>query len=256
MTIKLPNWLIFSIIVGLAILIFTSIRGCNNSTQALADNKILTHNLDSSIKKNKADSLKWKEKEFNYQVGLQVLDGQIKLTQTIDSVYKDSLSTAYARINILTNKHVPIVPNTDTSITTVPNAYIVDCESCFTELTNGKELVKRANAERDNLQQALQSKINLQDNRINDLTTQNKALQSTLTDAFSIAKKQEKELAPRRKLLFGLNAISISNKIAGMGGGFFYQNKLNMLWGIQLYGSNYGAIYTASYLLPLSLKRK
>jgi hypothetical protein len=233
------------------------IRGCNNNKAALAENSTLKKQNDSLHKKNIADSAEWaaKAQEYNFTIGF--LDNQVKLHENVAFAYKDSLDKASKSISVLLARHTPIKPNTDTSNTLVPNPFIDDCNECFSQLQNGRDLVIRANNQRDSLDQSYKSKINLQANRINELGQQNKALQSTLTNEFSIAKKEEEKYAPRRIVYLSLSTLTWNGVLPkAVGAGLIYQDKHKRQVEIKAYGSNIGPIYETGIAVPLSLNRR
>lgn len=257
-TVKQVN-LIKSIIVGLLIglLLVLLINGCHNSRTAIANYKKTKHELDSLTDDYLKTTQWWNEQKNRYTTALQLANGQIEIYQNREQSYRDSLDKASNRISLLLAKHTPIKPNTDTSITVVPSEYVADCENCFTQLQNGRDLVIRANNQRDSLDQAYKSKISLQDNRISELGQQNKNLQATLTDAFEIAKKDQEKNKQTRKLYLTGGTMAIGQYVINsIGGGLGYQDLRWRLYSISAYGSKYGAIYMAQIYFPLSLKRR
>jgi hypothetical protein len=238
-------------------LLILAIKGCYNNRAAIASYKKNQHELDSLTDDYLKTAQWWNEQKNRYTTALQLANGQIEIYQNREQSYRDSLDKASNQISILLAKHTPIKPNTDTSITVVPSEYVSDCEICFTQLQNGRDLVIRANNQRDSLDQSYKSKINIQANRINELGQQNKNLQATLTDAFSIAKKEEQKFAPRRILYFSPSILIWNGPLPrGIGVGFLYQDKQKRIVGAHVYGSEIGALYEANVALPLSFKRR
>lgn len=255
MTLKIPSWLIFTVLIGACILIFACIRGCNQGQQAVAEsiqwkqeNTKLVH--DTARLAKERDSLK-----RIYEDSLEFVNGQWLLAknQTIATRYQ--LDSADKRITSLINKYTPIQPNQDTSVTLVPNPYIEECSQCFAELSNGQEKVKTYMAQIDNLNQSYQSKINLQQNRINQLDKQNTQLSGALRDCIEVSKTAENKLAPRGQLFFSWSVLWMPlPTMAGIG--LMYQNKHRLQIGIRGMFGQYGNGVETEVNMPLSLKRK
>jgi hypothetical protein len=234
------------------------IRGCDNNKAALAENPILKQQNDSLRKKNIADSAEWAEKEKGYNTALDLVNGQLELKDNQISAKDDSLNDALVRINTLINEHHAIkVSPTDTNTISVPAPYVWNCEGCYKELQAGRDLVFRYKAEKDNLEQTYRSKISLQENRINELGQQNKVLQSSLTNEFSIAKTEEEKYAPRRIVYLSLSTLTWNGVLPkAVGAGLIYQDKHKRQVEIKAYGSNIGPIYETGIAVPLSLNRR
>ena len=254
MTLKIPSWLIFAVLIGAGILIFACIRGCNQGQQAVAEaNQFKQSNIklvqDTARLAKERDSTK-----KAYQDSLDFINGQLALRENQLTARIMQLDSADKRITELRARYQPVIPNKDTSITTVSNDYIANCADCFAELSNGQEKVKQYMAQIDNLNQSYQSKINLQQNRINQLDQQNTQLAKTIHDCISISQKSERQLAPHGQLFFSWAVLwHPSPSEAGLG--FTYQNKYRLQWGVKWYYGHYGQMIETEVNMPLSLKR-
>lgn len=255
MTLKIPSWLIFAIFIGAGILIFSCIRGCNQGQSAVAEATQLKQNniklvQDTARLAKERDSLK-----RIYQDSLEFVNGQWLLAKDQIVSTKYQLDSADKRITTLKARYQPVEPSKDTSITTVSNEYIENCAGCFAELSNGQEKVKQYMAQIDNLNQSYQSKINLQQNRINQLDKQNTQLAGTLQDCIEISKTAEKKLAPHGQLFFSWSVLWMPlPTMAGMG--VMYQSKRKLQIGVRGMFGNYGSGFETEVNMPLSLKRK
>jgi hypothetical protein len=249
---KTPSWIKYVILILIGIIIVGAYKGCKNA-RALGEEKrfsdTLRKLLDESIK------IGYENKE-KYETAVDVLDGQNDILENRLESKDDSLKSANERITRLLRKHVPIEPNPDTSVTVVPNEYLNDCQECFDELESGQQLVKRYKSIADSLEWLKIKKDILQDQRILQLNAENENLRLTLQDAIKVSKQNEKKYEIRRKLLFSLSTISVrANYPTGLGIGAVYQDKRNMLFGVNAYGTNVGSVYTATLSLPLSFRR-
>lgn len=255
MTVKIPSWLIFAIFIGVGVLIFASIRGCNQGQQAVAEASQLKQ---SNIKLVQDTTRLAKERDSTkkaYQDSLDFINGQLALRENQLTARIMQLDSADKRITELRARYQPVIPNKDTSITTVSNDYIANCADCFAELSNGQEKVKQYMAQIDNLNQSYQSKINLQQNRINQLDKQNTQLSGALRDCIEVSKTAENKLAPRGQLFFSWSVLWMPlPTMAGIG--LMYQNKHRLQIGIRGMFGQYGNGVETEVNMPLSLKLK
>ncbi len=255
MTLKIPSWLIFAVLIGAGILIF-AIRGCNQGQQAVAESiqwkqKNIKLIQDTTRLAKERDSLK-----RIYQDSLDFVNGQWVLAKNQTVATRYQLDSADKRITDLRARYQAVIPNKDTSITTVSNDYIANCADCFAELSNGQEKVKTYMAQIDNLNQSYQSKINLQQNRINQLDKQNTQLAGTLHDCIDSSQRAEKKLAPHGQLFFSWNVLWVPFTPTMAGIGLMYENKYRVQFGLRGMFGRYGNGFETEVNMPLSFKRK
>jgi len=156
---RVKNWVI---LIVLGILIVALIRGCQNNKFSLGEIQQLKERINN-------DSVKMVEDSISYANRIEYAEGKLELNYTQYISAADSLRSAEIRINKLLARYKPIKPSIDTSITTVPNEYIVDCAECFNELEHDKELVKYYQARVDSLKSTLHIKSKIQEQRIQQL---------------------------------------------------------------------------------------
>lgn len=254
---KIPTWLKYLLLIGLGIGIVLLMRnGCGQGKLTVAeaiqlkkDNKRLVQ--DSTRLAKERDSLK-----RIYEDSLDFVNGQWLLAKNQTVATRYQLDSADKRITDLRAKYQAIQPSTDTSVTMVPNEYLSNCADCFAELSNGQEKVKTYMAQIDNLNQSYQSKINLQQNRINQLDKQNTQLAGTLHDCIDASQRAEKKLAPHGQFYFSWSVlwVPLLPKMAGIG--LMYQNKYRLQIGVRGMFGQYGNGFETEVNMPLSLKRK
>lgn len=254
---KIPTWLKFSLLIGLGISIVLLMRGgCGQGKLTIAE----AVQFKNDIKRLVQDSARLaKERDSTkkaYQDSLDFANGQLALRENQLTARIMQLDSADKRITALRAKYQPVQPSKDTSITTVQNSYIENCADCFAELSNGQEKVKQYMAQIDNLNKAYQSKINLQQNRINQLDKQNTQLAGTLQDCIEISKAAEKKLSPHGQLFFSWSVlwVPLLPKMAGVG--LMYQNKYRLQVGIRGMFGQYGNGFETEVNMPLSFKRR
>lgn len=257
MTLKIPSWLKYLLLIGLGIGIVLLMRnGCGQGKLTVAE----AIQLKKDIKNLVQDTLRiTKEKDSLkriYQDSLEFVNGQWLLAKNQTVATRYQLDSADKRITELRARYQAVQPSTDTSVTVVPNEYVNNCADCFAELSNGQEKVKTYMAQIDNLNQSYQSKINLQQNRINQLDKQNTQLAGTLHDCIDASQRAEKKLSPHGQLYFSWSVlwVPLLPKMAGIG--LMYQNRYRLQVGVRGMFGQYGNGFETEVNMPLSLKRK
>jgi hypothetical protein len=249
--IKLPNWLKFTILIGFGILLLAYIRGCRNNQH----NGALVVNYEARINDLIEDSIETAKKLIENDKQMEVLEGQLSLSNNKLLFLDENLGKANDRITILLKKHVPINPSLDTNVTLVPNIYLDDCADCFTELSNGQKLVIQYKAEKENQFNLLSGKINLKDNRIRDLETANVKLTSNYRSLIDSSKRFQDKLKPHGRLYLSWGVLFAPWPTAA-GAGLMYQNKRNMIYGMKWYYGDKGHMGELNLNFPLSLRFK
>jgi hypothetical protein len=247
-TLSINKWLILAILVGVVVLAFALIRGCKNGKRAAA----LVVNSDSLTNKLKKDNIDLTRQLAANADTTQFLEGQLSLSHNKEIALNENLDKANARITNLLSKHVPIKPSPDTSITTVPNEYVMDCTDCFSELNNGVQLVRKYKAEKDNQEQIYKGQLNVKDNRINHLEKANKEVTSSYMALIDITKDIGK---PKGKLYLSWGIMwGPLPRMAGAGA--MYQTPRSLILGAKWYYGAAGHMVETTLNFPLSLKFK
>lgn len=254
-SLKLPNWLWGAILIGACILVFTSIRGCNQGHAAIAASGKWKKSNDSLIKVAKDLTQVISDTKKEYGDSLDFINGQLSLKNDQLITTKYSLDSADKRITSLLLRYKPIIPNSDTTDTTVPNGFITDCNDCFTELSNGQQKVKLYLSQLDSVKQVTSEKSWLQEKRIIQLSQQNTQLTGTLQDCLDVSKAAQKVLAPHGQLFFSWNVLWVPYLPTMAGMGLMYQNKYKLQIGVRGMFGRYGSGFETEVNMPLSLKR-
>lgn len=250
-----PSWgkLLLLIVVGVIIIVL--IRGCHNSKAALAENNSLHIANDSLIKRIKNDSIGYHNTAADYQIKSQLQESVITIQENKLQAAYDTLDRANDRIKQLLARYKPVAPNADTNITTVDNSYIQDCAQCFTELEGQQQREKVIKAQADILQQSLNSKINTQQLRIDQLGREQAQANKNLNDCRAITDGYQKKLELRRRLYFSMGVMSINTIFPNAAGlGLMYQDKRYRIVGFRMYTSEYGSVKALDIHMPLSFK--
>lgn len=255
MTIQFHPSIKYIVLIVLLFLIGLLIKGCHQNRQAIAFNKdlkIANDSLAAEVIKGKVELL---ENKRDYDIKLEVANGQVELKDNQLTKTGDELEAANKRINILLANHHDISPNPDTSVTTVPNAYIEECSGCFNELQNGQQLVKKYKSDVEQLQWSYTKKDILQSQRIAQQEQEKSNLVKSLQDCMDISKAAQKAGAPHGQLYFSWGVqFAPLPKMAAIG--LLYQNKHKLIYGAKGWFGAYGTMVEANMNMPLSFKRK
>lgn len=254
-SLKLPNWLWGAILIGVCVLIFLLIRGCNQESVPVAVTDKWKKSTDSLTKVTKDLKQVISDTKKQYQDSLDFVNGKLALTENQLIATKYQLDSADKRVTSLVLRYKPIQPNKDTSITAVPNTYIDDCANCFTELSNGQQKVKLYLSQLDSVKEVTDQKIWLQDKRIIQLSQENIQLAGTLQNCLEVSKSAEKVLAPHGQLYFSWAVLWVPYLPTMAGMGLMYQNKYRLQIGVRGMFGRYGSGFETEVNMPLSLKR-
>jgi len=255
MSIKISPVLIIISIVGVALLIFMLFRGCGNAKYAFKESNELKTKNDSLIAKTKRDSVEFAANKRDYEVALEVANGQLEIKENQVERINNELDVANIRISLLLAKHKEITPDTDTSHTYVPNEFIVDCNGCFTELSNGQKLVQQYKSDNEQLKLSLRIKEKLQTDRIAQQDQEKSKLGQSLQDSKDISKDAVNASGVKGQLYFSWGVLwSPFPEMAGVG--LMYQTKYKVQYGVKGYWGTHGTMVETQMNLPLSLRRR
>jgi hypothetical protein len=251
--VKISNWAILVTLVLLGLLIIALIRGCKNNQH----NGALIVNHEAHLNNLIQDSIETAKKLNENDKQMEVLEGQLSLSNNKLLFLDENLGKANDRITILLKKHVPIKPSlVDTGTMVVPTMYVNECADCFTELSNGQKLVIQYKAEKENQFNLLSGKINLKDNRIRDLETANIKLTSNYRSLIDSSKKFQDKLKPRGRLYLSWGVLWKDYVPWAAGAGLMYQNKRSLIIGASWYYNSQGHMVQTNIHFPLSLRFK
>lgn len=239
------------LLILLGLLIVALYKGCDNAK----NNKEI--DLSERIKKLESDSINEAHNKEVYQQTIEFQDGQLALSNNKIASLTIGLDSANDRIASLLKRHKPVLPDADTSVTTVPNVFINDCTECFTELENGQKLVLRYKAEKDNQESIFKTQLKTKDNRIQSLELVNTGVAKSYKSLIDSVDKLKANMEFRRTLYFKLGALAINQPFPNSAGaGLIYQDKMKRMFAVGYYISPFGSIYSTDIAFPLSLKRK
>lgn len=256
MTIKFNPIVLAILLLGVCVLAIALTKGCKNAD---AKNELISSLQDSYSKseiKRESDSMAAARDKAAYEDSLSVVSGLLSLKDNQLKATEVALNASNDRIQKLIQDRSMVTPS-DSNTTLVPNEYIEDCESCWTELKSQNKLVneyQRQVAEKDSFSDNMTVIYN---KRIDVLESEKRNLNGLINDYKEIAQHATKIAAPRRTMYFTMSAIGKETQlIMGVGAGLIYQDKRKRMYGATAYGTNQGTIYTGSLMLPLSFRRK
>jgi len=250
------HYLIIGLVLTVIILAILSINGCHNSNKRLEYVQVLARQSDSlrqALIGLNQESLSNK-KEF--ENALSVTSGQLALKDNQVQATSLKLDSANKRIQFLLKNRTIVTPS-DSSTTTVPNDFITECSTCFSELETQNKLVntyKKQIDERDEV--AATMTINYT-NRISKLEAEKKQAFDIAAEMGRTSDEAIKKLQPRRMMYLTLGAMGKKEDVLmGVGAGLMYQDKHKRMFGAVAFGTNQGVIYTGQLTFPLAFRRK
>lgn len=252
MSLKINPIVATLVIVGILILIFVLFRGCRQSKMEVAAKEkaqIIADSALSVLKEYKATSdtsAKRFQDTIEFERGRSALiEAQKAVTEMeLDKVSKDNKALI---AKYKSGKY------TDTATTLVPNEFISDCQGCFVNLEKTTGLVDRYKNDINKLQDNWDKQNQLYQKRFKELDAEKLGFYNKIN---SLAKEQQKaadQLKPHGRLYLS-GGILWSPVPVGIGAGFMYQNKRNIMWGAKWYYGKYGQTVETEINLPLSFK--
>lgn len=235
--------------------IFLLYRGCQYANHRAAKYSVYEQKIDSLLKKQVADSISSRQNADNFNASLEYSNGVIALKDNQLQATRTDLEAANIRIDALLKKHKPVQPDTNSTVTTVPNEYIEECAECFAELEYHKGKSSRFIKEADSLHAAHLAKESLQQKRIKQLEQEKSDVSETLTDCLTAAKAQSDKLEIRRKMYLTMGAIW-AHMPKAVGIGLAYSDKRGRMFSAKVYGGEWGRMYGTDVIFPLSFRRK
>lgn len=246
-----PNWVKYVILVSIIILGVAIYKGCVRFSKGGAQAIDTKGRMDRLVK----DSAEASHELIDLKNQVQVIDGQLGVAKNKESIYMDSFRVLNDHINNLKKRYRPVAPSNDTSVTVVPNDYIVDCADCFMTIEKAQKLGVQYRADLDHVNSLNESKVDLLSGKVSILEKQNVSLNKNYRSLLDSVTNKKSEL--RRTLFFSLSALSINQIFPNaIGAGFLYEDKRRRIYGAKYYVSEHGPIYQADFSLPLSLKFK
>lgn len=254
MNIKISNWAIAAMLIGIGLLIIALTRGCNKVRQNKEAANGLSSQVDSLKALNKSVLVAWAQSDSAYKDTLAFERGQRMLAEAKKERTEDDLNKALTENEKLIKKYKNH-EYTDTTMVQAPKEFVNDCKDCFTrlEITNGITLKykKEVNDWADKFKKET-SRIS---GRVTQVEKERDSYRFSVDSLTDIQKKSVSSVKPKGRLYLSWGVLW-SYWPTAAGGGLMYQTPRNVIFGAKCY---YGAGKTTvetTINFPLSLKRK
>lgn len=229
-----------TILVCAAIFITLLVKCNNENKKELSKINSDWEFIDSIRKMQYADTMEF----VNGQLALQ-LNKNITLENSLDSLNKLSKK--------IIERRIIVKPSIDKSITTVPNEFINDCDTCFSLLGDYAKKTEEYKFQRDSYDSLMRMQNEISSNRINEIEEQKKQYKKFLIDSEKRRIVDSIKLSPRRNIKLNITGGWILNSPLG-GGGFIYEDKKQNQFGLNVLGSRYGNIYLINAAKTISFR--
>lgn len=254
MTLKINPWLATLVMAGILILFFALFRGCKNNRQLVADNAALT-TANKQLTATIDSSQKWHDstdEDFRYKLELSEGQGALWKEQSIRS--GTQLQEVLNQNKQLVAKH-KLAEYADTTATTVPRDYIVECEDCFIKLDNTTNLANRYKNDLNNLQDNWDKQNQIYQKRFKSLDSERLGFYNKINTLSKQSQDAADKLKPHGRLYLSW-AVMCGPWPKMAGAGLMWQTKYNMMYEANwLYGSTGHMVY-GSIKFPLSIRFK
>lgn len=252
MTLKINPWLATAIMAGILIMAFALFRGCRQSKIQVAATEKITHIADSALALLKESREHDDSTKKDYEARNELLEGQIELLANQKAASEDSLDKIVAQNKELITRH-HLADYNDTATIVVPNAYVKDCEECFTNLDKTTKLSLKYKNDINNFDRKLKDQTDLFKNRFKQLESEKDSLYFKMNSLANEGKKETDKIKPQGRLYLSWAIVAGPwPKMAGAG--FMYQTKYNMMYEANWLYGNQGHMVYASMKFPLSIK--
>lgn len=241
-------------IIAVLVLCFLLFKGCKQSKLEVAAKEKAQKIADSALAVLNDSKRIWDSTEQNYQYSLDQAQTEKEFIVAAKEQTESDLDKALKENKDLIAKH-SLAQYTDTTAIMVPKEYTDDCESCFTKLDNTTKLTLRYKDDLNNLQNNWDKQNQLYQKRFKQLDEERLGFYNKINSLAKEAKDATDKLNPHGRLYLSWGVIwGPWPKMAG--GGFMYQTKYNLQYGLKWYYGNQGHMVETSMYFPFSIKIK
>jgi hypothetical protein len=240
------------LIAGILILVFLLIRGCNQSKLQVSKaakldslNNILLHVVSN-------DKLVTDSTKNAFHDSLEFVNGQLALANEQKLRTEAELQDVIKSNKVLIEKH-RLAQYADTTAVTVPSEYITDCEGCFTNLEKTTTLVNRYKTDINTMEAKQREQNKIYQKRFKELDAEKLGFYNKINTLAKASQDAIDQLKPHGRLYLTWGVLWRPWPVAA-GGGLMYQNKRNLIWGINCYYGQNGTTVETNIHFPLSLK--
>lgn len=242
----------YSILIGFIILLVMCIRGCHQSKLEVAAKENAQKIADSALSVLKIYKVISDSTAKEFQDSLDFERGQKELAIAQKEKTEDQLDASDKQVKQLLEKY-KYAKYTDTTAVIVPNEFVQNCSDCFGKLEQQNNLVNKYRSDVKNLQLNNDKQIDLYQQRFKELNAEKLGFTNKITSLLQEQKKYTDKLQPHGRLYLSWG-ILWSPWPVGAGGGFLYQNKRNLIYGLKGYYGTKGTTIETTINFPLSLR--
>jgi hypothetical protein len=259
MNIKISNWAIFAILVGVGILIFALFRGCQAAKNSKDNISSLKASNDSLKTLNKETKEQWALSDKAHADSLEFERGQRTLAE--NQYERTSLELDKERaINKKLIEKYKYHQYADTGMVMTPSEFVNDCKDCFTQLERTDNLTFKLRKEVTDWNNKYNKETKRLEDRLIQIKEERDGYYNKVDSLTKIQSKSIAQIKPTGRLYFSWGVLWSPLPIAA-GGGIMYQTPRNIIFGLKgYYGvtksmSNKTTIET-TINFPLSFKIK
>lgn len=252
--IKISNWAIFAMLVGIGLLIFALIKGCQQVKNNNNAHASLVNQVDSLTALNKQTEVKWALSDSAYRDTLQFERGQKALIEAQKERIENELTIVNLENVKLINKYKE-AQYTDTTTTIAPKEFIDDCKDCFSRLEITNNLTLKYKKEINEWGLRFKRETEILENRIAGITKERNDYHSKV-DSITVAQAKTVSKIQSHGRLYLSWGVLLGPFPKYAGAGLMYQTKRNMIFGGTCYYGDKGYLIQANMHFPLSLKIK
>lgn len=252
MKLEIKPYIIYTVLIGIGILIILCMRGCHQSKLEVAAKENAQKIADSALSVLKVYKILSDSTAKEFQDSLDFERGQKELAIAQKEKTEDQLDASGKQIKQLIEKY-KYAKYADTTAVTVPQGFVNDCHDCFVKLEDQNNLVNKYRNDVNNLQANNDKQIGLYQQRFKELNAEKLGFTNKISSLLKQQQETINKLQPHGRLYLSWGVLW-SYWPSAAGAGLMYQNKRNLIWsGMVYYGTNGYTIQT-TLNFPLSIK--
>lgn len=253
MNIKVSNWVVFALLIGIGILIFALYKGCQTSKKDKASIQSLMDLTDSAIAVSKRAVNEWAIAKKHYKDTLEFERGQRLLSEAQKERIENDLIKLNNENAVLLEKY-KYHTYADTNMVSAPKEFIDDCKDCFTKLETTDRLSITYRKQVSDWSKKYERETSLLQNRISRVESERDVFHHKV-DSFATAQKKAVDKIKQRGRLYLSWGVLYQPWPKYAGAGLMYQTKNNMIYGAKWYYGISGHLVETTINFPLSLRK-
>lgn len=252
MSLKINPIVATIIIASILILIVALFKGCKQGKMEVAAKEKAIQLADSALSVIKEYKTITEASAKEFQDTIEYERGQSELIRAQKERTENELDAALAINKSLIEKH-RLSEYTDTSSMTVPNEYVTDCESCYTQLDATTKLSLKYKDDFGKATANWNSQRKSYETRLIQMDTEKTNFLNKIGSLSAKQKEAAEKLKPHGRLYLTWGVVWKPWPWA-TGAGLMYQTKNNMMYGAKWYYGSSGQMIETTLNFPLSIK--